>query len=494
MSDIHIHIDRETPVKVITLEPNGARGAAATITVGTTTTGAAGTNASVTNSGTSSAAVFDFTIPRGDTGATGATGAAGPNSVTSATASDGTAELDVLMINADVEGGYVGARTIEALESLQSDARTTLGGELIFSGNMSFDYQTGVAQTHREALEIGAQEVKSANFTAADKGEYVSVATLAVTDPAPSEGASFSVLVRNGTATVGGVAYSVAGTLIRRVYHSGAWASYVTATIDQVATLTNKTISGGTLTNTTTTGTLTLNSTTYTYGTGAGLAHMAALVSASGLQAVQIYDDFIGISTANGAVGAYGWGATGTITLRGSEVNHPGIIRVSTAATGAIYSNFLSASGAGDPDMLNGFTAEAAWRINSTTNCRYTFGIGGVNFYNGNGVRALHFDPALSANWRVLHLTNAGVATYTDTGKTAVAGEWVRVKLLFASGITTCTIATASSPMEATVSNSGAYTPSGTPGHALQFVSNATSGTHTFDVDCVGIYGTSTRL
>ncbi len=46
----------------------GDDGDAATVTVGTTTTGAAGTNASVTNSGTSSAAVFDFTIPKGDKG------------------------------------------------------------------------------------------------------------------------------------------------------------------------------------------------------------------------------------------------------------------------------------------------------------------------------------------------------------------------------------------------------------------------------------------
>jgi len=55
----------------------GATGAAATITVGSTTTGAAGTNASVTNTGTSGAAVFNFTIPRGDKGETGATGATG---------------------------------------------------------------------------------------------------------------------------------------------------------------------------------------------------------------------------------------------------------------------------------------------------------------------------------------------------------------------------------------------------------------------------------
>lgn len=52
--------------------PQGPQGTAATVTAGTTTTGLAGTNAIVTNSGTSSAAVFDFTIPRGDTGATGA--------------------------------------------------------------------------------------------------------------------------------------------------------------------------------------------------------------------------------------------------------------------------------------------------------------------------------------------------------------------------------------------------------------------------------------
>ena len=53
---------------------DGADGQAATISVGSTTTGAAGTQATVTNSGTSSAAVLNFTIPRGATGATGASG------------------------------------------------------------------------------------------------------------------------------------------------------------------------------------------------------------------------------------------------------------------------------------------------------------------------------------------------------------------------------------------------------------------------------------
>jgi hypothetical protein len=46
----------------------GIAGAAATIAVGDVTTGAPGTEAAVVNSGTSSAAVLDFTIPRGNTG------------------------------------------------------------------------------------------------------------------------------------------------------------------------------------------------------------------------------------------------------------------------------------------------------------------------------------------------------------------------------------------------------------------------------------------
>ena len=60
----------------------GAPGAAATVTVGTTTTGEAGTEATVTNSGTTSAAVLNFTIPRGAKGDKGDTGNTGPAGTT----------------------------------------------------------------------------------------------------------------------------------------------------------------------------------------------------------------------------------------------------------------------------------------------------------------------------------------------------------------------------------------------------------------------------
>jgi hypothetical protein len=57
--------------------PQGPQGVAGSISVGTTTTSSPGGNASVANSGTSTAAVFNFIIPRGETGPTGATGATG---------------------------------------------------------------------------------------------------------------------------------------------------------------------------------------------------------------------------------------------------------------------------------------------------------------------------------------------------------------------------------------------------------------------------------
>lgn len=56
---------------------DGAPGTAATINVGTVTTGAAGSQASISNSGSENAAVFDFTIPRGDAGAQGPAGPKG---------------------------------------------------------------------------------------------------------------------------------------------------------------------------------------------------------------------------------------------------------------------------------------------------------------------------------------------------------------------------------------------------------------------------------
>ena len=62
--------------------PKGDPGQAATIAVGTVTTGAAGSAAQISNSGSASAAVLDFVIPKGDTGAKGDPGVQGPQGAT----------------------------------------------------------------------------------------------------------------------------------------------------------------------------------------------------------------------------------------------------------------------------------------------------------------------------------------------------------------------------------------------------------------------------
>ncbi len=63
----------------------GPQGDAATIAVGTVTTGTPTTPASVTNTGTTGAAVFDFVIPKGETGSLGDLSATSPITYTSNT-------------------------------------------------------------------------------------------------------------------------------------------------------------------------------------------------------------------------------------------------------------------------------------------------------------------------------------------------------------------------------------------------------------------------
>jgi len=83
--------------------------------------------------------------------------------------------------------------------------------------------EAAVGATGPAGADGGTSDVKSASFTAANDKQYTAVATLTVTDPSPVEGKGFEVFLRNGTATVGGTAYTRSGTTIRRVFHSGAW-------------------------------------------------------------------------------------------------------------------------------------------------------------------------------------------------------------------------------------------------------------------------------
>ena len=78
----------------------GATGSAGTLTVGTVTTGSAGGNASVLNSGTSSDAVLNFTLPKGAAGNSGATGAIGNTGPTGSAGDNATINIGTITTGA----------------------------------------------------------------------------------------------------------------------------------------------------------------------------------------------------------------------------------------------------------------------------------------------------------------------------------------------------------------------------------------------------------
>lgn len=213
-----------------------------------------------------------------------------------------------------------------------------------------------------------------------------------------------------------------------------------------------------------------------------------------GTENIFIDDDFNGVGTTATIIGSLGWGAGGLNGggLMGSEERHPGIYQAQTGATGALFLNYKD--NAAGPDGYNGLTVQGVFRLPSITNGRWTFGVGQVNGYQVAGYRGVTFDPANSPNWRLHHRTSGGSDVFTDTGKAAVAGNWVRVKLTYELGVTTCCIATTASPIEAIVTNSGAYTVGATPSHCPQWVWQSTSGNKTIDVDHFRMTGFSSRL
>ena len=115
--------------------PRGDTGAAGTITVGATTTGAAGTSASVATGGTPSAATLAFTIPRGDTGAAGTitvgattTGAAGTSASVATGGTPSAATLAFTIPRGDV--GAAGTITVGTVTTgaAGTSASVTAGG------------------------------------------------------------------------------------------------------------------------------------------------------------------------------------------------------------------------------------------------------------------------------------------------------------------------------------------------------------------------------
>jgi len=133
--------------------PRGDKGDAATVAAGTTTTGAAGTSASVTNSGTSSAAVFNFTIPRGNAGV--------DSTVVAGTTTTGAAGTSASVTNSGTPNAAVFNFTIPRGD--KGDAATVAAGTTT----------TGAAGTSASVTNSGSSSAAVFNFTIprGDKGD-----------------------------------------------------------------------------------------------------------------------------------------------------------------------------------------------------------------------------------------------------------------------------------------------------------------------------------
>jgi hypothetical protein len=125
--------------------PRGDKGDAATVAAGTTTTGAAGTSASVTNSGTSSAAVFNFTIPRGNAGV--------DSTVAAGTTTTGAAGTSASVTNSGTPNAAVFNFTIPRGD--KGDAATVAAGTTT----------TGAAGTSASVTNSGTSSAAVFNFT-----------------------------------------------------------------------------------------------------------------------------------------------------------------------------------------------------------------------------------------------------------------------------------------------------------------------------------------
>ena len=170
----------------------GDTGTAATITVGSTSTGAPGTSASVTNAGTSSAAVLNFVIPKGDKGDTGDTGATGSPgaaaTVAVGTTTTGNPGTNASVTNSGTSSAAVlnftiprGAKGEQGVQGPAGDPGTPGAAATIAVGST----QTGDPGTSASVVNSGTSSAAVLDFTIprgakGDQGNPGSAATVAV--------------------------------------------------------------------------------------------------------------------------------------------------------------------------------------------------------------------------------------------------------------------------------------------------------------------------
>lgn len=137
------------------LASKGTDGAAATLSIGTVTTGAGGSSAAVANSGTSTAAVLDFTIPAGKS--------YGGTSTTSLTIGTGSKAFTTQAGYAYTNGARVRATATAGATGWLEGVATYSGTSLTINVDKTSGSGTGTAWNFNVVGEPGAGDVSSAN-------------------------------------------------------------------------------------------------------------------------------------------------------------------------------------------------------------------------------------------------------------------------------------------------------------------------------------------
>lgn len=178
----------------------GPAGNAATITIGSVTTSAPGTSANVTNSGTSSAAVLDFVLPKGKDGADGGVTVDEELSATSTNPVQNRAVKVALDNRAvlDDTNTFTSPNTFDIIymQKNMGSIRWYEGSQSVVVGHVNAESYTGEANTAKKASKDGDGNVITSTYaTKTELNSYVKT----VNNTAPDESGNVNITVSGGS-------------------------------------------------------------------------------------------------------------------------------------------------------------------------------------------------------------------------------------------------------------------------------------------------------
>jgi hypothetical protein len=177
----------------------GPAGSAATITIGSVTTSAPGTSASVTNSGTSSAAVLDFVLPKGKDGADGGVTVDEALSNTSVNPVQNRAVKAALDNRAvlDDTNTFTSPNTFDIIYMQKNvgSIRWYEGSQSVVVGHINAESYTGEANTAKKATKDGDGNIITSTYaTKTELNSYVK----SVNNTAPDDNGNVNITVSGG--------------------------------------------------------------------------------------------------------------------------------------------------------------------------------------------------------------------------------------------------------------------------------------------------------